>query len=646
VCASVSDLPAGSARAAFQVRVPAGRSDGAVRVGIQAAGEPFVAGPVERFRGSGVVRPGLGDARPGDQDHRLCLYNSGGVPIEVLGGGDTPSVRVTGDRPESAWSVLGAIVSRTAHANGAPARWLGLPGVVVLVSVGSILALVLVVRAFRPGWPPTRRTWAAVAAVALLHGAAWAVLTPPFEVPDEWSHFQYADYVADHGSLPNGLDRDAVVAPDQGRAMELLGANGLPGHPELRPPWSGRVSRVIHDELRRTPGSPVPDGLTSSTGQPPLYYAAAGAVDAVAPGTVLDRIAQVRLLGVLALGLLALGAVALARRLVPGRPEWALTAGLLTGLVPLVGFMAGGVTPDVPMIALATWALVAALAFVQRVHWRTGLVLGLLASLLLLVKLTTVAVIPALVLLVLLALGTAISRGWPRGSTPAFAALAAGALVPLVAYVVWCAASDRSIVPGAFSSFARAEAAPGAPGSGPLRFLSLSWQLYLPRLPGTGDLVVGVGPWDIWIRGFVGRYGWLDYGLPRWVETALPLVWAAVVVLGIRGALVLFRDRRRPELTRGDRIERRVIAIALVLVLLGVLGSVARADYTAFVTGTARFQQPRYLMLALPAAVALLLVALRGTPGRARQYVAVTLVGVAVLHTVASLLATVGRWYV
>jgi hypothetical protein len=86
--------------------------------------------------------------------------------------------------------------------------------------------------------------------------------------------------------------------------------------------------------------------------------------------------------------------------------------------------------------------------------------------------------------------------------------------------------------------------------------------------------------------------------------------------------------------------------IALVLVLLGVLGSVARADYTAFVTGTARFQQPRYLMLALPAAVALLLVALRGTPGRARQYVAVTLVGVAVLHTVASLLATVGRWYV
>jgi 4-amino-4-deoxy-L-arabinose transferase-like glycosyltransferase len=388
----------------------------------------------------------------------------------------------------------------------------------------------------------------------------------------------------------------------------------------------------------------VPDGNTSSTGQPPLYYGVAGAVDAVAPGNVLDRLAQVRLVGVLALVALALGVVALARRLAPAHPEWAVTAGLLAGLVPLVGFMAGGVTPDVPMLAVATWAVAAALAFVEDPRGRPGLTLGLLGAALALVKLTTVALVPGLALLVLLALGVAIQRGWPRGATGGVVGLGAGLLVPLTLYVVWCGLSDRSVIPGAFSSFARAEAAPGAEGSGPLHFLNLMWQLYLPRVPGTNDLVPGLGPRDIWLNGFVGRYGWLDYGLPAWVNRVLPWFWTLVALLGVRGGYVLLR-RRQAELPRPRRVERIVVGVALVLLLAGVLFSVARADYTALAAGTARFQQPRYLMLALPVAAALVLFALRGTPTRARPYLAVSLVGVAVLHTVASIVATVSRYY-
>lgn len=643
VCTAVADLPSGAERAAFVVRA-ASTTGAAVRTGTNGGGAPFVAGPVERVERSGVVRPRLGPVRHADGQHEICVYNAGSVPLEVLGSGGIPALRLTGDEPEAGWSVLGAVVSRTLRAKGAPARWLGLPGVVVLLAMGGVLALVLVVRAFAPDWQPTRRTWAAVAAVALLHGVAWSVLTPPFQVPDEWSHLQYADYVADHGTLPNGLSRDGLVAPDQARSMELVGANGLPGRPELRPPWSAHVSDEIRRELAVVPRSPVPDGATSATSQPPLYYAVAGAVDAVAPGTQLDRLAQVRLVGVLALVALALGVVALARRLVPTRPEWALTAGLLTGLFPLVGFMAGGVTPDVPMLALATWTVVAALAFAGRVHPRTGLTLGLLGGTLGLVKLTTVALVPGLALLVLLALGTAIARGWPKGSTGGTVALGAGLLVPLLAYVVWCATSDRSIVPEVLGSFARAEAPPGGAGGGPLQFLNLTWQLYLPRLPGTADVVAGLGPQRIWVDGFVGRYGWLDYGLPAWVEGVLPLVWAAVALLGVRGAWLLLR-RRGPDLPRRARVRRLAIGAAFVLLLLGVLLSVARADYTALLAGTDRFQQARYLLLAVPAAVALVLLALRGTPGSARPYVATTLVGVAVLHTVGSVLATVSRYY-
>ncbi|MEV4419476.1 DUF2142 domain-containing protein [Patulibacter sp. NPDC049589] len=595
---------------------------------------------------NGVARVPLAPVRASSQAHQLCLLNVGDGPVEVLGSGGVPALRITGAHQESGWSVLGAIVQRTMRANGAPARWIGLPGVVVLLTGSIGLALVLTTRAWgKDGWRPSRGTWVAVAAVAAMHGAAWSVLTPPFEVPDEWTHFQYADYVADHGELPNGRDRTALVAPDQALAMQALGANGIPGHPSFRPPWSGRSSTAIRSALADAPRSPVPDGSTSSTGQPPLYFAVAGAVDAIAPGNVLDRIAQVRLVGVLALAALALGAMALARRLVPGRPEWAVTAGLLAGLVPLVAFMAGGVTPDIPMLALATWTTSAALGFVESPVWRRGLVLGLLGVALVLVKLTALALAPGLVLLVLLAIGIAISRGWPAGSTGGMLGLAAGFVGPLVVYAVWCAVSDRSMIPGSLVSIARAETAPGTTTSGPMEFLSLTWQLYLPRMPWMDDLVQGFGLRDIWIDGFVGRYGWLDYGLPGWVGDVLPLFWLGLVVLGIRGLWILIRRRQR-ELPRLRQVKRTVVGVAFVLLLAGVLVTVARADYTAYITGNARFQQARYLMLAVPAAIALVVVAIRGTPVRARPYVAVTLVGVAALHTVASILATVGRYYV
>ncbi|MSW50030.1 MAG: DUF2142 domain-containing protein [Actinobacteria bacterium] len=578
--------------------------------------------------------------------HQVCLLNAGDAPVEVLGANGVPALRLTGEDRETAWSVLGDVVDRTVRSNGAPARWIGLPGVLLLLAGSVGLALVLVARAWgRDGWRPSRRTWVAVAAVAAMHGAAWSVLTPPFQVPDEWAHFQYADYVADHGTLPNGLDRDVVVAADQALAMDRTGGNGIPGQPTFRPPWSAPASESLSQALVETPVNPVPDGSTSATGQPPLYYAVAGAVDAVAPGNVLDRIEQVRVIGVLALVAFVLGAAALARRLVPDRPTWALTAGLLAGLVPLMGFMAGGVTPDIPMTALATWTTAMALAFVERPGWRTGAILGVLGVSLVLVKLTSLALAPGLVVLVLLAIGIAISRGWPAGSTPGVVGLLAGFLVPLIAYVVWCGLSDRSMIPGTLVAVARAETTPGTSSNGPLEFLSLTWQLYLPRMPWMDDLVQGFGLRDIWVSGFVGRYGWLDYGLPRWVQNVLPIFWLGLTLLGVRGLWVLGRHRQ-PQLPRPRQIKRVVVGVAFVLLLASVLLTVARADYTAYVTGTARFQQARYLMLAVPVAIALVVVAFRGTPARARPYVAVTLVGVAALHTVGSILATVARYYV
>jgi 4-amino-4-deoxy-L-arabinose transferase-like glycosyltransferase len=642
-CADVGPLPDGAARTAFTVEPPG--PGATVRAVASGAGVATVNGPPTAVGGP-MVRPALGAVPDDGRPRRICLQHVSGPAVTVLGLSGVPALRLTGAEQESVWSVAGAIVDRSMRANGAPARWVGLPGALVLLVLASGAALVLVVRVWRPGWVATRRTWAVVVGVALLHGAAWSIVTPPFEVPDEWSHYHYADYVADHGTLPNGSLAEGVrVAPDQDAAMSLVGANGIPQQPTLRPPWSATEDARIRAILAKSPDSPVPDGRTSSTGQPPGYYLAAAAVEKVAAGNVLDRIGQVRLVGVLALALLAAGAMALARRLAPRRPEWAVTVGLLAGLVPLLGFLAGGVTPDVVLVALAVWTTWAAVAFVDGPDWRSGLRLGLLVVALVLVKLTALALVPGIAVLVVLALATRVRRGWPAGSTGAVVGLLAGLAIPLAAYVVWCVASDRSIVPGVLAAVARSEVdATVAPGTKPVSFLSLAWQLYLPALPGMNDLIPGVGLRTIWLNGFVGRYGWLDYGLPRWVNDVLPLVWIGVFALGVGGLRRLLPARGSGG--REIRVRRITIGAAFLLLLLGLLFAVARADYSGAVSGGDRFMQPRYLLPALPVAVLLVLLAFRGTPARARQWLAVGLVGVSVLHVVASILATVGRYYV
>ncbi|MDO9408779.1 DUF2142 domain-containing protein [Patulibacter sp.] len=641
-CADVGPLPDGAARAAFTVA--AGGSGATVRTLTSGLGVPAVRGAPAVVGASTVIRPGLGAVDPDGRPRRVCLEHVAGPPVAVLGQGDVPALRLTGAEPETVWSVLGAIVDRSTRATSAPARWVGLPGALVLLALASGAALVLVVLAWSPGRLPSRGTWAVVVGVALAHGAAWSIVTPPFEVPDEWSHFHYADYVADHGTLPNGLAAGVPVAPDQEMAMILVGANGLPGHPSLRPPWSAADDSRIRAGLAAIPDASVPDGRTSATGQPPGYYLLAGAVAKVAAGNVLDRVWQVRLVGILALGALAAGAMALARRLAPRRPEWAVTVGLLTGLAPLLGFLAGGVTPDVPLVTAAVWTMWAALTFVDQPDRWTGLRLGMLLVALILVKLTALALVPGIAVLVLLALAIAVRRGWPPGSTGAVAGLAAGLAVPLLAYIAWCVASDRSIVPGVLTAVVRSEVdATVAPGSGPVSFLSSAWQLYLPRLPGIDDLAPGVGPRTFWLNGFVGRYGWLDVGLPTWVEKVLPPLWIGIAFLGVRGVRGVLPAR---DAGRAAWVRQVAIAAAFLLLLAGLLLTIARADYSALVSGGDRFTQPRYLLPALPVAVVVVLLALRGTPDRVRPWFAVGLVGVAVLHVLASILATAGRFYV
>ena len=70
---------------------------------------------------------------------------------------------------------------------------------------------------------------AACAAIGFAHAAVWAVVTPPFQVPDETSHLGYVQYLAETGKLPSG---EAHNSGEQEAAIQ-----GIPFSIEGKPSW-------------------------------------------------------------------------------------------------------------------------------------------------------------------------------------------------------------------------------------------------------------------------------------------------------------------------------------------------------------------------------------------------------------------------
>ena len=53
--------------------------------------------------------------------------------------------------------------------------------------------------------------------------------------------------------------------------------------------------------------------------------------------------------------------------------------------------------------------------------------------------------------------------------------------------------------------------------------ISYAWQLYLPRLPFMHDFFTTTfPPYHTWTMGYIGRLGWLDYGVTAWIYSVGP----------------------------------------------------------------------------------------------------------------------------
>jgi len=488
----------------------------------------------------------------------------------------------------------------------------------------------------RDGWRRIPRAGRACALIALVNGIVWALLIPPYHVPDEPVHVAYTQYLAETGKLPTH-DPGPEYSTEQQVQLAALDFYAVTGNRGDKPPWSSLQQERLEDA---TDGKRRDDGGHKSvaSNNPPLYYMAEAVAYRLTPGaSLMTRLYAMRLVSALMAALTVLFVFLFVRELLPGTP-WTWTVGALAvAFQPMFGFESGGVNND-NLLYLCSAALFFALAraFRRGLTVRRGAFIGLALGAGVLTKFTMAAFAPA----VGLALLVLIWRAAPADRRAAFRA--AGVVVGLGSALLLIYVAANSVIwgrPLLQDAAGVSTPSPGAGRAGGLREqLSYYWQLFLPRLPFMQDHFPHAVPlWDTWFTGFNGRFGWLDYdfGRPfyRWIG------WLVYLPLLVLAGVGLYRSRAA--------LGRRLLELAVyALAVLGLVVAIARPSYTTFLSGAAfPFFQPRYILPLLPLFAAIVALAVRGAGRRAAPYVGTGIVMLALAHTLFAQLLTITRYY-
>jgi hypothetical protein len=472
----------------------------------------------------------------------------------------------------------------------------------------------------------------ACACVAMLSAASWSIVTPPFQAPDEPSHFSYAQILAETGTLPRSqLDpysaqETTVLADLDHEAVRFNQAIGTISTQAQR----RSLQRDLHLPLSR-----VGSGAGVATSQPPLYYALETIPYKLgALGTLLDQLELMRLLSALLAGLAAIFVFLFLREALPQAPYAWTVGGLGMALTPLVGFISGVVNPDALLCTVA-----AALFYCLARAFRRGLTLGRACAIGLVMavgftsKLNFIGLAPGVLLALVLLARRAARTGGAGGA--AYRWLAAGVAIGLAPGFLYAAANALS-GHAAFGLLSTSINGTGAHKGSLSQEVSYIWEFYLPRLPGMKAFFPGVSTLrQVWFDKAVGLYGWLDTYFPLWVYTF------ALVPAGLVAALCgreLVRSRGVLRARAGELISYGAI-VAGMLVLFGA------ASYLETPAFTGADAEPRYLLPLAALFAAVFALAARGAGRRWGPAVGTLLVLLILAHDIFSQLLVVGRYY-
>jgi len=481
-----------------------------------------------------------------------------------------------------------------------------------------------------------RKGWAC-GFVAFLVAFIWSLTVPPFHVPDEIAHFDYAQHLAETG-MPSQSEYGPGNSEQVNAVLNLIAFKAVVGRADHKVVWDKSIEQSIKDTLKQPLSKTDSGKWTPSTNNPPLYYLTQYVPYKLASGTdqsVLDQLQAMRILSAIYAGFTILFIFLFLRELFPRNPWIWPGASLICAFSPVLSFISGGLNNDALLFTFAA-ALFFLLAYTFRrgLSAKRGALIGLVTVLGFMTKLTFMGLMPG----VALALFLIFLRQKGDRRTAAIGMLSAvtvfaGLLTVLVLLneTVW----NRSLWPA--SDLPPIEGAgPGPPKTVP-DTLSYIWQYYLPKLPFMTDKFPGYYPlWNQWFIGMVGRFGWVDYSFPWWVNKFFLYFAALPVTTLFLASLARYRKqllRRWPE----------ILTYSLMTFGLIILIGIAASDYWNILGFP--FEQPRYYLSALAVYAAVISLSCLALGQKWGRSLLLTFVIAAVAHNFFSLALTVERYF-
>jgi hypothetical protein len=466
------------------------------------------------------------------------------------------------------------------------------------------------------------------ALVACLNAVCWSIITPPFEVVDEPSHFAYTQQLAQNERLP--VSSEYQYSPEELAVLVDLHQGEIRARPGRRTITTASEQQILNRDQHQHIARSGPGAVGGSAAGPPLYYLLEAIPYGLASaGTLLDQLESMRLLSALMGGLTALFVFLFLRETMPETP-WAWTVGgLSAALAPLLGFMSGAVNPDAMLFAVSAANFYClARAFRRGLTRRLAVAIGALTAAGFLTKLNFIGLSPGVVLgLFVLSLRVARVDGRRAALTSLGIALAIAG-TPVLMYLLVNSISNHPSL-GIVSDTLN------GPNQSVLSGLSYIWQLYLPHLPGTTNFFPGLSTArDLWFNKSIGFYGWLDTSFPIWVDN-VALIPAGVIAGLLIRALIVSRAALRQHLA--EIIVYGAMAFGL-MVLIGATAYLNREESLGFA-------EPRYLMPLVPLGALMLAMAARGAGRRWGTAVGAVIVVLSLAHDIFSQLLVIGRFY-
>jgi hypothetical protein len=445
--------------------------------------------------------------------------------------------------------------------------WLG-PGLYVLLLLVLLPALALAaVRclALAVAGRAPRRLAAWLFAIAAANFVCWALITPPFQAPDEEDHFAYTQSLVERVQAPSRNPASSLRRWSSAETLALEGISFFTDHrsADTRPPWLSLQERYYGAQVARLhPRSDNGGGYETAATHGPIYYAALAPAYAAAGSSPFSELTLMRLASALIGALTVLFTFMLARELAPGRPWLAVLAALLVAYQPMYGFISGVVNNDVGVNAAAAGLELLLIRLLRRgLTVGSGALTGAILLALPNIKGTGLSLYPvAGLVLVVLAW-----RHHSRADLPGWVALMVGAgLVGALSAHVLGGVHPAAAPTGGSEISSNASAVGGAlrdiPG-----FLSYLWQAFLPRLPFmTPHFPSSVYPaWSIFVVRGWAAFGSYTVAFPDWVYAVILTAMVATIPLSAWAA------RREWSWVRSHWLELLVLISMPVAVIVG-----------------------------------------------------------------------------